>query len=336
MKNIQNNSAGNKHHLKAAEWLLARKDAAWSEADEITFLAWCGDDNNFSAYQELLETWDTLGELADAEPEALVLSPRKNMGFTGEYKKWLASAAAVAAAILLAVASQFLLHDDVRPITLQTTVGQQKTHHLQDGSTIVLNTNTKLEFLYDEQVRSITLDKGEALFIVVKNPERPFVVTAGMTATQAVGTQFSIYRKPDGDIRIAVVEGVVKVTEPEGNGGDNGLLVPRLIKDELLTVKPHLASYEKETANLSNLLSWRTGVLDFHETPLERVISEVNRYGLKKIIIMDDRIKSLKISGVFKIDDLDTFIYTIENILPVKVIETEHNEVFLRHKNAID
>lgn len=99
--------------------------------------------------------------------------------------------------------------------TVATTVGEQRSIVLADGSTVELNSRSKVKVRYSEHERAIELIEGQALFHVAKDHMRPFVVSSGTTRVQAVGTQFDVYRKHDGTV-VTVVEGRVAVLAGEG------------------------------------------------------------------------------------------------------------------------
>ena len=323
-----------KSNRQAVDWFLSRKYIDWTRSDEAAFLEWCSKEDNFIKHQKFEETWDTLDGLVKDQPHVAILSSRKKDRFINSKIKWVASFAAVAATLAIVLINQFSQPENIYTVSLQTMVGQQKTYTLKDGSIITLNTDSKLDVSFADQKRSITLDQGQAFFEVAKDPERPFIVSAGITATQAIGTKFDVYRMTDGNIRISVVEGIVEVTHPNATNNIKHHLAQQLTKDEILTVTPQLAATKTVDGKLENQLSWKVGVLDFNASPLENVIFEVNRYGQKKIIIKDDRIKSFEVSGIFKISDLDTFVSTIKNILPINVVDSKNSELYLRTEDT--
>ncbi len=87
---------------------------------------------------------------------------------------------------------------------------------LEDGSLILLKPSSELQYPehFRGKERRFSL-KGEARFIVAKDPNRPFIVHAGGTTTTALGTAFTISAQPGReDIKIVLHEGKV-VVKPE-------------------------------------------------------------------------------------------------------------------------
>jgi transmembrane sensor len=48
-------------------------------------------------------------------------------------------------------------------------------------------------------------------------------------------------------------------------------------------------------------MAWRSGEIEFRGEPLEDVIAELNRYAATSMVIEDDSLKGLRVSGLFKV-----------------------------------
>jgi transmembrane sensor len=125
-----------------------------------------------------------------------------------------------------------------------TTLGEQRSLALNDGSTVQLNSLSKIRIRYSQYERTVDLVEGQALFHVAKDSTRPFIVYSGQTRVRAVGTQFDVYRKADG-IVVTVVEGRVAVLPASsplsGRGGRKG--------DSKLAVDSGYAAARREGEN---------------------------------------------------------------------------------------
>jgi ferric-dicitrate binding protein FerR (iron transport regulator) len=58
--------------------------------------------------------------------------------------------------------------------------------------------------------REVDLGRGEALFQVAHDLRRPFRVHTRAGLVEAVGTQFNVYDRVNGDTRVSVLEGKVR------------------------------------------------------------------------------------------------------------------------------
>ncbi|MEJ1960797.1 MAG: FecR domain-containing protein [Gammaproteobacteria bacterium] len=92
-----------------------------------------------------------------------------------------------------------------------TAVGEQRVIELQDGSTVRLNTQSRIAVRLSEHTRDIRLISGEAIFKVHHDTARPFRVHTLGAFIQAVGTEFNVYRRAD-RTKVAVLEGRVQIS----------------------------------------------------------------------------------------------------------------------------
>lgn len=120
---------------------------------------------------------------------------------------------AAAAIVACAVAGAGVYQYAQRNLTFATDTGEQRFVKLVDGSTMELNSRSRVRIRFTDGERDVDLIEGQALFHVAKDPARPFIVHSGSTLVRAVGTQFDVYRKANGTT-VTVVEGRVAVLSP--------------------------------------------------------------------------------------------------------------------------
>jgi transmembrane sensor len=127
--------------------------------------------------------------------------------------------------------------------TYSTAIGEQRSIVLNDGSTIELNSRSRVRVRFSDAERDVDLIEGQALFRVAKNPIRPFIVSADGTHVRAVGTQFDVYRKTSSTV-VTVVEGKVVVfgephpPSPSSNAEKGGAGVPSSSKNQNASTLP--------------------------------------------------------------------------------------------------
>jgi transmembrane sensor len=186
--------------------------------------------------------------------------------------------------------------------TYATHVGEFHQVTLEDGSRISLNTDSEVRVRYSSNYRHVDLTRGEALFQVAKNKEKPFDVEAGSTTVRAVGTAFSVRLHEAGAnerVDVVVSEGRIAINPPSketyaaGSVASvrNGRVGATIVASEDITSK----------------LSWTTGRLMFQGEKLSAVVQELNRYNLRKLQITDPDISDLRIGGTFQATDPDGF-----------------------------
>lgn len=244
-----------------------------------------------------------------------------------------------------------------------TSVGEQHSSTLEDGTILWLNTNSKIEVDYTEATRRIVLHKGEAHFEVHSNPLRPFEVYVGTRMVRAVGTAFSVYLEDD-HVKVTVTEGKVDLgVVKQGLGVDSmasssplGTTDSTAAPDELPSAEPRgqftevvgsLAAGQSvvlaaesdgeldsivnhEQQDLERRLSWRKGQLVFAGEHLEEVVKEVSRYTQLVIELDDPKLKSLRIGGQFQVGETDALFDVLESGFGLKVtrLSDQHIKIY--------
>lgn len=221
-----------------------------------------------------------------------------------------------------------------------TTVGQQQTLVLADGSTVQLNTDSQIQVDYSQQLRKIRLLRGEAHFDVKHNPNRPFEVFAGTGMVKAVGTAFSVYLK-DNIVKVTVTEGLIDLAavelepdrtvpadKPRVDGLDSlnaGQTATFSNVTRTIATKDLLPEQE-----LQRLMSWRDGYLVFAGDPLGDVVAEVGRYTPLTIEIASPELESLPVGGRFKVGDLNAIFDVLESSFGIKVVHLGDQHIRLQ------
>lgn len=217
-------------------------------------------------------------------------------------------------------------HLNQTPIYYASNIGQFETIELEDGSSVMLNTDTEISVEYTPYERRVQLVQGEAVFDVAKDPNRPFRVHTNRAVVKAVGTIFSV-KSVGGTVELMVEEGLVEFTsntiaELTEHKEEANLSDSRLVSSGSYT------KFESETETLiektdvafvERRMAWRSGVLRFDSEPLSEVVSEYNRYITQKIIIDDPELLQLPVAGAFPIGKTRALIDALEQGFGVKI-----------------
>ena len=332
-----------------ASWYVARLySGEMTQTEEDDLFSWLkADHSHRRAYDEILALWDAAGELrADLElsvggsDRALrAITWRKRAG-------WIAAAAAI---VLVVAAPVFLkgLFDrsagEQALASYQTAIGEQRIVSLADGSRLMLNTGSRVLVDYTANERRIILDFGEVFFEIEKDPQRPLAVVARGRMITVLGTKFSVLLAGN-DMRVAVVEGVIAVSREESRfplaagqakpaAGESGTGTPSILEgllgpDDVIVRAGTMATFsegieqvsEEATEAIERVQNWRSGLVRFEGEPLYQVVEELNRYSRTKILIEDNAIVNLPISGIFKLERVDLILHALEDVIPVTVI----------------
>ena len=95
--------------------------------------------------------------------------------------------------------------------TFTTGVGEQWVVQLADGSSVRLDTDSRVRVRFSDGQRLVDLERGQAMFSVAHDAQRPFVVAAGDARVTAIGTVFDVQRQSAG-VSVTLVSGAVDVT----------------------------------------------------------------------------------------------------------------------------
>jgi transmembrane sensor len=258
-------------------------------------------------------------------------------------QRFLAIAATLLVAIGVVGAHQYLTRN-----VYQTSIGEQRTINLADGSTLILNADSKIRVRYSEAERTIDLEQGQALFKVAKNASRPFVVRSGEASVRAVGTQFDVYRKSTGTT-VTVVEGKVAVTSEKVKGTGEGqgeevdvgavliageqLTIPKIsVAQATAAATPDTASAPQVRAvKVAEATAWTEGLLIFDGTPLTEVIREFNRQNSKPLVLEGTpELAQIKITGTFPANGADRITRFLEERFSVAAHETDDHIALTR------
>jgi transmembrane sensor len=135
-------------------------------------------------------------------------------------------------------------------VHVQVSHEDKKVVHLPDGSTVLLNKNSRLEYppAFGDGAREVFLS-GEAYFDITHVARRPFLVHTGKLTTQVLGTTFNIRAyAADKAIAITVTSGKVQVLRENVSMGvltENQqikyYLSPEAIQHQRVDVRPLVA-----------------------------------------------------------------------------------------------
>lgn len=191
--------------------------------------------------------------------------------------RYLRMAAAVIAVGLLGGGAWWYLSNastNAAWVEVRTHGNEPRTIVLPDQSEIVLNSHSTLRYaagMNSSQQREVQL-KGEAYFSVQSRPDQPFVVRTNRTEIVVLGTAFNV--------RAYEAEATTEVEVTHGS-----VAVKDLVQQKTVVLKAREAAIQapdqpivKTEAPHLNRQSWRTGQFYFKETPLDEVLTMLERH----------------------------------------------------------
>lgn len=241
------------------------------------------------------------------------------------WRRLLPAVGAVAAACLVIVASTWTFGPD----HYSTRLGEVLRVPLPDGSVVTLNSQSAVDVDFGKGVRRLTLRKGEALFDVAKDHQRPFVVTAGDARVTAVGTSFSVLREKDHGVQVVVREGVVKVDEAQA---PSRLVAANSTLHTDAKRAPRIDALRPD--QIGRRLAWREGMLAFDGDTLQQAADKFARYSDLRILI-DPAVANRRVVGLYSATDPAGFARAVATSMSLQV-DTTADGIYLYGKQQSD
>lgn len=165
-------------------------------------------------------------------------------------------------------------------VAVTTRPDQLKEIYLPDSTRVSLAGGSSVRYdrkSYGKEWRAVEMT-GKAFFQVMRNEARPFSVTTAETVVTVLGTSFQVH-EAGSMAEVHVATGKVSFASIEK-------------KESVVLTAGMSATYSKEREEITvssepdgnaNWLTWKTGKLQFNETPLEQVIADLSAYYWVKI-----------------------------------------------------
>ena len=268
---------------------------------------------------------------ATIAPAAAARMPRRGLAaIRGRSRRWLRFAAAAGGAAIALALVQFTLVE-APAVRHATVLGEQRSVALDDGSIVTLNTLSEVDIDMGRSERRVALVAGEAMFDVVPDAARPFVVEAGNVSLTVLGTKFSVYRK-DNVTRLAVVEGSVRVVP---NGSLAELTEPVVVAagEGLVAGREGITPLAAGTG-IDMAIAWTERRLIFNAAPLADVVEEFNRYNATPIVVEDNALARREVTTVFNANDVDALVGFLE-LEPDVDVRHDGDAIRIRQKAAL-
>ncbi|EUJ11104.1 Fe2+-dicitrate sensor, membrane component [Methylophilaceae bacterium 11] len=313
---------------QAIQWHMQLHDAAADEfaAVQSAFETWLASNAAHAiAYQRVQSMWQQFNVETIAEAKPLIESNLAATEFLKKKKSARKAAKSIAAMLVVGLSAALVYHtQQIKPTWVaqyQTPIGQQKTIDLPDHSKLVINTDTVVNILYSAHQREIVLEHGELFIQVAKDTGRPLVVSTADGTAQALGTQFSVYRKNEQRTKtqVAVLESQVKACNLQRWYQLNSAHCVVVSAGESIEITPQNVS-PKQSVDVSQMNAWVSGKLLFDNAPLISVIQQLQRYSPIPITLIP-QVAQLRVSGVFPADNVNRSLELLANRLPIQVTQ---------------
>jgi len=197
----------------------------------------------------------------------------------------------------------------------QTPPGVKSQLHLPDGTSVILNSDTKIEYpsTFSSNERRVILT-GEAFFDVVKDASHPFVVNAGKIGIEVKGTKFNVFNYADeAKTEVVLAEGKVDLID---NKTGNHTVLAEMKPGEQAVYQRAEAKILMHEVDVDRYIGWIDGMLIFRDDNLEQVVRSLERWYNVDITIQNPEIKDYIFTGTFKHETITQVLDLLKRTSP--------------------
>ena len=293
----------------ADEWLNRLQGGADLSTDP-RFKKWIDvDPRHGTAFEEAKKNWQLSYLLGDREigrNRRLPFAPFWMRRNTHLAAAGLGVAVVVGVSVfsLMRVGGPLELTASAQAAVYETGIGEIRTIRLPDGSTVTLDTGSRIEVQFTPSARKVQIARGRARFDVAPDGRRPFRVVAPTGELVTGGSRFDV----------SLINTAVLVTALKGIVELGAAFAPHEPKQ--LPAGSSLAQGEASIrpAPKSEGL-WVNAMLAADATPLEEAVASMNRYNVVQIRLSDPLLAHLRISGAFRFHDPKGFVEVVSKSL---------------------
>lgn len=315
----------------ASDWFVRRRDGLSPEV-EARYQAWLAvDPRHAAAIARLSATWEFVSSpaLAGYSPEA-ARQPDRGAAWRRR------TGVLTLSGLFAAAAAWFFVFSPLPPAPSTPTpavalAARPRLERLPDGSLAELDATGEIAVEFSSNARAIRLLRGRGHFTVMKDPARPFIVSAGGVNVRAVGTIFAVCFTAD-EVGVVVTEGRVAVAEPASvspaaapvsssaaaaeplllSAGQGAIIALPTADEPAAPIQP------MPSAQVAGALAWRDKRVEFTRVPLSAVADFFNRQNQTQLTLTDPALASLPISGIFWSDDPEAFARLLESGMAIR------------------
>ncbi|GGA88377.1 FecR family protein [Puia dinghuensis] len=212
-----------------------------------------------------------------------------------------------AAAVLLVATGVYMIRElslRSQPM-VHTAYGEVKENLLPDGSSVVVNANSKLSFSSgwkDGKDREVWLT-GEAFFHVAKTPLKSrFIVHVNHFDIIVMGTQFNVVNRSD-KANVTLKEGSVILHTEEGK-------VVKMAPGDFVEFRND--DLRKKQVKVDSVIAWKEHQLQMNGTPLRDLIVVMRENFGVQVTTSGPAVEEKKIYAIIQTNNLDLLLATLQ------------------------
>ena len=295
---------------QAFRWSVRLGSGSVTQTDRDRFEAWLAEHASHRMAWEQVEAVEQSFSLAARDPSA----GRQTLESVAVQRRRRRLAARTLTFIPVLLGVLILLRGGWLPGSADhvASPGEHRTIAFDSGGEVHLRGGSAIDVQSLDNGRLVRLRKGEILVDSggESNPMTISVSTPNARLTP-VGTRFVVSRESN-NTELAVLEGRVGIALQDSGGS-----VARA--GQIWQIRSDSARRTKNDSFRSG--AWVEGVIDVNSAPLDRVLEVLSRHH-HGWLSYDTDLSSLRVTGVFQLNETDRALDAIERSLPVEVERT--------------
>jgi transmembrane sensor len=181
---------------------------------------------------------------------------------------------------------------------LGQTGENKKIFHLQDGSMVILNKHSTLDYtaIGATGVREVMLS-GEAYFDIVHRSGQPFLVHTGKIVTRVLGTAFNVKAYPAEDsIEVTVDHGKVQVLKGRTSIG-------MLTDNQQIRYDKGTEDFVSKRVNVKPVIAWKPQEIVFDDITMEEAARRIGQRFNVVVSFVNPVVKDCRVTATFYLED---------------------------------
>jgi transmembrane sensor len=227
------------------------------------------------------------------------------------------------------VAESQTRQETAKTLLLMTRLGEIRTFRLADGSSLTLDTNSRVEISIGAHSRRLHLLAGRSRLQVAIAPY-PFEIDAGAARLLASPGIFDIGMTANRDISLRSLSGIAEL-----RAIDPADLSPTTIQTvesgQTFSISRDRFDPTVQSTSSFNSADWPGGWLECKDIALNKLVEMASQYSPRPIVLDAPDAGQIEVRGRFRIADTDAFVRNIAEQYDLNLTQNSH-EIRLRGK----
>lgn len=301
----------------AAAWFYRLQQIDYDHPDRSRFEAWLLESSAHQrAYSEVEEISRKLNMAQEVDRLSHALQHQQYNKRSSRLKTGITVISLALCAFIGLTAYQRWQALPLSQLTASANVGKTQTQNLEDGSKLIINSRSDVEVTYYRDKRLVSLKRGEVIFEVMPDANRPFIVDSGKAKITVLGTRFAVNRL-NHLVRVSVDHGRVRV-ESQPDSPDQ-TLTPLILTDQQVAEVSRNAAPVRVSRAAEDGFSFAEGVVIFDHAEIGELSETIARYRETPLILQSTDPSMHKISARVSVNNMESFLHRLPKLLPVQV-----------------